>query len=442
MMAIHVKTLRALTIFIIFIYFDAGLALQNSDAKLLTKKDSFEMLKKNGFKWKLTETLPQEARGKSQQEQSENAFKYEFVMRQYVAKTNPAKYGLDSKLDVDTIGVGTTGIAFTYSLIDPVEEMKINAALAQERMTQEQSAEYQHELTALLLLEYATVQKLERQREATKGSVDRAQLILKLAKTKNRIGAGVSTELNKANSLLESENIKRLGIDIKLSKARQDLLQLIGYKDVDPKLELFDVRELNLKSTEAVDLDFATHQRADYKMALEGAAASQTASEKLKGNFWPKLAIIGDVGTTDTTFAGLPGRTLSGLVGMNLTIPLNSGGYLEGKRAETLALRNRASINLQQTESDLEVQVKQSRQQIAAAQEAVMAAGHFVKLVKQELELSQKKYQSGSANSLDVATAHSNFASAMDTETEALFNFEAAKIQYFKSLGSFEEYFK
>ena len=63
-------------------------------------------------------------------------------------------------------------------------------------------------------------------------------------------------------------------------------------------------------------------------------------------------------------------------------------------------------------------------------------------MATKELDFAKKKYHVGSSGGLDLNNAQINIANATDNFVQVAFGYEVAKLNLFKALGGFEEYFE
>lgn len=409
-------------------------------ASVLTKKQAFEILKEKGFKWQLTKSLSLDAEAKKAAAESEFKPQFQLGFRQYVARINPIQYGGADAQTIDTVGFGTTAVEMSWLLMDAAARAKVLTAEANEKMSGAQTKHYQTELTALMLVQYLNVQRLHRQLDVMDANISKSQLILKLVTAKKAVGAGIPLEVARAKNLLQLDQLKKVAISAKYIKAKHELALSLSVDKSDFELEALhpqllatpDVRQTLQKSLEA---------RNDLKAAEFGLESAAGAQEETKKMFFPKLQLLAQVGSTQPTLLGLPGKTLGGFFGVSLSIPLETGGLLQAKRRESEVLQMKAGLQVQQSRSEILSQAQEALEQLVAAEGALNASEDYVQTAVEEDQIAEKKYQSGASNILDLTNAHTNLASAQDTRIENVFNYEASKVNYYRTLGDFTEYF-
>ncbi len=406
----------------------------------ISKKDAFDLLQQKGIKWRLINSISEDADIKLEEAGSAFKPKVQLAFKQFYAKINPVQYGGEDKTVIEQVGFGSTALEMNWPLLDPAAKVELKVAQIKASSSKQQVIQNQNELTALMLFQFLSVQKLRRQLNVMDANLEKSQLIFKLAQSKNKVGAGIHLDVARAKNLYELDRLKKINAFNKYLKSMHELATTLGVEKLPGPLEPLSTKKLETEKLRTL-LDSSLANRGDLKSAeLNLNAASEIASDSKKTIF-PKLSLLGEVGTTQATVLGLPARTATGIVGIVLTIPLVSGGLLEAKKREALSFENKAQLQLQQTRLEVLSQVKEALEQILSTEEALGAAENYVQTVKEESDIAEKRFSYGVSNILEFTSSHANFSNAQETLTEAMFNFEAAKLNYYRTLGSFEGYF-
>ncbi len=406
----------------------------------LTKQNAFDILKQQGVKWKMIATLADDAEIKSAQAEAAFRPKVQLAVKQFYAKINPIQYGSDEKPTLDQVGFGTTALELNWPLLDPAANAELKFARLKTDSSKLQVLQNETDLTALMLLQFLSVQKLVRQQLVMNANLEKSQLIYKLAQTKSKVGAGIPLDVARARNLYELDRLKKINTLNKFLKAQHDLATTLGVEKLKEPVEPLKIEKLKSDSFRLL-LNDALATRSDLKAAELNLQASSELVNDSNKIIHPKLALWGEIGTTQSTLFGFPAKTASGLLGVILTIPLETGGLLSAKKREALSLQNKASLQLQQARLEILSQVKEALEQILSTDEALEAARNYVSTVKDESDIAEKRFTHGVSNIFDYTSSHTNLSNAEDTLTDAMFNFEAARLNYYRTLGSFEGYF-
>lgn len=406
---------------------------------VFTKIEAYKELRESGFRWGLTQSVVQDADAKYLEAKSKNRPQVAIAMRQFFAKINPIQYGVTDQT-ISAIGFGSTGLESRWAFYDSiarVEEVEKEHLIG---VARSQTKQYRNDLTAMMLIQYLSVQRLQRQLDAFQASIERSETIYNLAKAKSDVGAGIPLDLNRARTLLESDRVKKIQVYTKLLKAKHDLATTLGQESVPDNLEPLMFRKIDVGDVNAT-LKLALDQRPDLKVIHDQANAADELLKATQGLIFPKAQALASVGSTNTYALGLPPNTLTGMVGLSVEIPLETGGLLKSKRQEAAVLVERASLQEKQTKVEILNQLKEGLEQLFAAEEAIKGAGDYLKAAYEEVRINKERFHVGSANLLDYSNSHSNLATAIDTETEAIFAYEAAKVNFYRVTGDLEPYF-
>lgn len=425
---------------IFFFYLSLLFFLQPLPTFALTKKEAFDRLTTNGPKWTLTRSIPEEAESKFKESRAKTRPLFQLGVTQYAARINPIQFGIDQPT-YDTVGFGTTALEMRWTILDPVASFDRLSAETQLDIAKGQAKQYQNDLTAMMLIQYLTVQKLKSQLQTIEVSSKRSSEIYKLAKTKQGVGAGIQLEVTRARSLSELDRIKKLQLKTKFNKALNDLALLLGQDSLLDEVEPLTFNPKPLADLK-IQLDRAPEIRSDLQNAHAGVAAANKLSNASQSRFFPKLSLLGDVGSTRTSWIGLPAERVTGFIGVRLEVPIETGGLIEAKRQGASALSMKANAQETQTRLELQNQMKEALEQIEAAQEASLVAQQYVKSTEEEAQIVGRRFAIGGGSVLDVLNSHNNIANARDTEIDAIFAYESAQVALFRTVGSFEMYFK
>ena len=412
----------------------------NASAEL-TKKDVVDLLKSHSNRWQMAETLVAESGAKKMQADAAFRPKIAIQLRQVYAKFNPIQFGGSDNLDIERAAFGTTGLVADWTLLDPLASAKKAMAGADFETSKERLKQNQTDMIALALFQFLSVQRLQQQVAVLNTTLEKSQMILKLATTKKKVGAGIPLDVSKAQSLYSLDRLKKLTAVTRLLKARHELSESLGLESIDQTLEpLVAHRIPSDKLKEA--LQISLNARSDLKSADIGVEQSRKLLSQSQKLILPKLTFMGEIGTTQATPLGLPLRQTTGIVGLTLTIPLESGGEIAGLRAEALTMERRATLNARQVRIEALSKVKESLEQIVAAEEAMEAADGYLQTARDEEQISTLRFKQGASNIIDYMTSHGTLASAQDAGIDAVFNYEVARLNCYRAMGSFENYFE
>ncbi len=421
---------------LIFLIFSAAVA-GNAD---LTKREAFEILKTNSFKWHQTEMLTQESAGLKKQAEGADSFHLGFVSREYLARINQVQFGFTETGPLGFISLGETAFQFTMPIIDKVSLARLQAAIENEKMSAATQKQYQSDLTYYMLLTYLNTQRLKRKTLVVDSYLTRDLQILNIAKTRVRVGQGLRVDLLRAQGLYEKDGLKRMDANSSYLKSKQDLATIISKANIEGDLEPLEIHTfISPQSAESLlkHLDLRPDVRAARQMVLVTGNLQSEAEKQTH----LKLELMGQVGVFGTTIYGGQNSAVTGTIGVQLAFPILDGGYFSGKVQEVAAKHMTASLQVNQVELEASSQIKTACTQLTDARTVLDASKTYSHVVEEEFRLISNRYSSGATSGLELSNAHVNISSAQESETDAIFTYEVAKVNYYKSIGSFDEYF-
>ena len=411
----------------------------NHAEDLLTKKQAFQMMEKNGFKWKQTNLLTSEAEAKTMEASSAFQPHIGTAARTFLGRVNAAEYGLPDSQLPDYFLFASLLIQGQYTLFDASARARLEAAKLGEGLNRETKNQYKQELTYVMLLQYLNIQRLKRQLDTHEENIKRAEQLLRFAKTKAHIGAGIPLDIARAKSLLGSENLKKVMTYTKYMKSRQEMALLLGRQRVDEEIE-----PLTLNVVSDADLNSGLKEglvnRADLKALKFGIEGAKELYEQARHETTPKIQALGEVGYTFTNAFHIPAVIPTSVIGVQISMPLWSGGYFQAKREEAAVQVEKVQLQYKQTELEVLSQVKEALGQLISAQQAIKISAEIMDTAKEEAEIASKRYYGGLSGAVEFSNSHANYVNAIDSNTEAIFGYEVAKVNFYKSTGNFQAY--
>ena len=119
-----------------------------------------------------------------------------------------------------------------------------------------------------------------------------------------------------------------------------------------------------------------------------------------------------------------------------------SSGYYSAKRQEAAVQVEKAELQYKNSEIEILAQVKEALAQLLGAQQAIQISQGIMETAREEAEIAAKRYYGGLSGAVDYSNSHNNYVNAVDSNTEAIFNYEVAKVNYYKATGNFKAYFE
>jgi outer membrane protein TolC len=272
--------------------------------------------------------------------------------------------------------------------------------------------------------------------DAAQSRVTDSSTLYKLAKDKHDAGTATGVDVLRAQVQLAND---RQALLIARNQLKQSLLELarnLGMSPATP-LELaepLDYRPLNQPEIETL-APAALADRADYlslSSQRQGLIEQQRASH---ARYYPKLSINGN-------FGGI-GRSIGSVANTGLLqgqIDFTVFDRDRNGEAQELASRvKRIDDQIDDLRRGIEEDLRAALLNLDSATEQVAVAREGQELARRELELAQDRFQSGTANNVEVVTAQDELARAEENYILAVSSHVDAKFALARAMGDTEK---
>ena len=125
-----------------------------------------------------------------------------------------------------------------------------------------------------------------------------------------------------------------------------------------------------------------------------------------------------------------------------MSIPLFDGGQREARLRESHSQLRQEILRTQNLAHQIRLEVQDALLSLSTAQEEVQVTQEGLKLAMKEFRLSKKAFSIGTLTHLEVINAQTAVAEARDRAIEALFAFNAARINLARSQGQIEDIYR
>jgi outer membrane protein TolC len=288
---------------------------------------------------------------------------------------------------------------------------------------------------------YLNAQSAAARANAAQSRVTDSCTLLKLAKDKHDAGTATGVDVLRAEVQLAND---RQTLLIAQNQIKQSLLELARNLGMGPAtpLELaepLDFHPLNDPEVEPV-VSATLLVRADY---LSLANQRQALAEQQRANrarAYPKLSVNGNFGGIGRSIGGVKSTgLLQGQIDFTL-FDRDSNG-----EAQELASRmKRIDDQIADLRWGIEEELREALLNLDSAAEQVSVAREGQELARRELQLAQDRFQSGTANNVEVVTAQDelaraeeNYVLAVSSHTDAIFALARAMGDTEKNIAHF-----
>ena len=275
--------------------------------------------------------------------------------------------------------------------------------------------------------------------KARQADIELSQQLLKL--TRDRKAAGVATGLDVTRQEVELENNKQrlLVSQNEQESARLNLIRSLGIA-FDVRLVLTDelkfvpvepqIREQALLTAHEQRLELRVQEN---RQRLAALSLSSVTSERI-----PSLSLNGDYG-----WIGLkPDEALATRsIGLTFSIPIFDGGQRESRISESRSRVRQESIRMKDVSDQVTLEVRNALLTLESSVQQVAVAGKGLELALKELTFAKDRFAAGLTTNIEVTNAQTSVARARDNQIEALFRFNASRINLARAKGEIEKLF-
>lgn len=349
-----------------------------------------------------------------------------------------------------------SGLGLTRSVTDPFEVYDARATLVQnifslsliQRWRAAKSgvdvAGLEAEVTkrdvmATVGLLYIEALRADEAVKARLADIELSQQLLKLARDRKVAGVATGLDVTREEVQLENNKQRLLVSQNELESAQLNLIRSLGIA-FDVRLILTD--ELKFVQPEAQHTDealmIAREQRLELRAQenrekLAALSLSSVTSERI-----PSLSLSGDYG-----WIGLkPEDALATRsIGLTFSIPIFDGGQRESRISENRSRVRQESIRMKDVSDQVTLEVRNALLTLESSTQQVGVAVKGLELALKELTFAKERFAAGLATNIEVTSAQTSVARARDNHIEALFRFNASRINLARAKGEVEKLF-
>jgi len=249
---------------------------------------------------------------------------------------------------------------------------------------------------------------------------------------------GKALELDVAHAKTERAVAQQALLQAQLQKSKVDLEFLSSLnQDLEKQVELTEPLtfqdEETLTPKQAVVA--ALGARSDYLAQKQTLEALQLKAASISSERIPTVNAFADAGSLGTT---LPNSIGTYDVGVTLRVPIFDSQTRNPRRAEAEAEIHRQKLRLAQLQNQIELEVIEAVYKIGLARGEVQTLQSEVDTAEQELLHRQHRFDQGLAVQLEVTEAREGLVHARDGKSQALYDWNQARINLMQAMGTIE----
>lgn len=292
---------------------------------------------------------------------------------------------------------------------------------------------------------YLNVLRNEQLVKVSEENLKRDQRQLERITESNRVGALSRADVYRQQSQTAADELALINAQNNFNKAKADLLALIGldvneeYVIADPSISL-EIAQSELESTSAQYTSFrelsqkAIEKRPDYAGATESVRASEGGVSSARSGYFP----------TVNAFAGynMNGNEISRLSnqknmnwGLSFRWNVFDGFGTNYSLQSAQVQKKNAELSLQQTERNINVEVKKALLDLDAARKAYEVSVKGLISATEDRKIAEERYNLGAGTLLDLLTANAGLVNAQANKVNSVYNYIIAKRNVEYSIG-------
>jgi outer membrane protein TolC len=272
--------------------------------------------------------------------------------------------------------------------------------------------------------------------DAAQSRVTDSSTLLKLATDRHAAGTATGVDVLRAQVQLANDKQALL---VARNQFKQSLLALARNLGMDPgtALELAEPLryQVHAQSQPEALLPAALKARADYLSLAsqrQGLVEQQRAS---RARFYPKLSLNGNIGELGRSIGSVQ---TTGLIQGQIDFTVFDRD--RNGEADQLASRvRRIDAQIADLERGVDQDIRQALLNLDSAAEQVSVAKEGQELAQRELSLAQDRFETGTANNVEVVTAQDELARAEENYIVAVSSHVDAKFALARAMGNTEK---
>jgi outer membrane protein TolC len=328
---------------------------------------------------------------------------------------------------VDARVTGSQNV-FDFSTIRRYQASKVGvtAARSDADATQEQVA-------SQVARAYLAAVKGDADVETALANVTLSEALLKQSENEKEAGTGTGIEITRAKVQLANDRQRLLVAQNARHSAHLQLLRAMNMR-LDTELELTD--KLHYIPVDAVTMDAAKAQalkeRPDLRAQQDREANARLSASATRLERLPSVSAFGDYGDIGTSLTNsVPTRS----VGFSLKVPLFDGGRRDARREESASEYRAESVRTYDLKEQIELDVRLALDSLQSADQQVKVAQEGLDLANNELTQARRRVDAGVAISVEVTDAQTRLERARDNTTDALYNYNLARLDLAQAVG-------
>lgn len=273
--------------------------------------------------------------------------------------------------------------------------------------------------------------------DTAKAQLTTAQTIFQQTSDLKKAGVAAGIDVLRAQVQMQTQQQRVLAAENQYERQRMQLARTLGLP-VAQQFQLTD--SVPYAPLAALNLDQALaqayRQRPEYLAAQSRLRAAELAVAAAKGEALPTVQVNGQLGTVGPTVGS--SETIYNL-SAGVRIPIFQGGKVKADVAQAEAQMRQSRMQLEDLHSRVEFEVRTALLDVKTSDDQVAVTKQQIELAGEQLKEARDRYAAGVSGSLEVVQAQESVASANDSNIQALYTNNVAKLSLVRALGEAEQ---
>ena len=243
---------------------------------------------------------------------------------------------------------------------------------------------------------------------------------------------GIRLDLLRVNVRLSDIEQKIIAENNRLDALHRLLATQLGIKTKQKRLAVngsLDFEEQGVR--DKIKWENIYSQREDYLAQKNRVVAARKSLQAANGKYWPSLNLRGTYGGRWAAgdYQEQPGGSTSedvGSVGLQLELPLFTGGEISAGSAKASAELSAARQRLRELGLEIRQEVQNARDSVLAEKKKVQSTREAVQEAKEALNIEQSKYEMGKSTIVDVLDTQDALLRVQTNHARALAGYKTA----------------
>jgi outer membrane protein len=348
----------------------------------------------------------------------------------------------NNQLDLPRINGRSTTIGGSVGARYPLFNKANDAAYTQARkaleLAQADLSTAEQELILRVSQAYFDVLAAQDALTTTRASKTAITEQLASAKRNFEVGTATITDTREAQARFDLATAQEIAAENDLLTKRIALDQLVGRSNVAPNGL---VKPVILPATQPADAEAWVGRGADAHPAIRKARlaleVAQLETEKSRAGKMPTVDAVGSVGLSDASgsLATTPGLTKSVTLGVQMNWPIYTGGSVENRIRETVALEGKSRNDLEAARRSVAQFTRQAYFGLQSGMAQVKALEAAESSTQLALEATQLGYRVGVRVNLDVLNAQTQLFTTQRDLAKARYEVLLANLRLRQAAG-------